>query len=48
MNLAGDMERFEKYQKDGGKWLINDLENRVAVTVEKTDEKVEIKVLSPQ
>lgn len=50
MNLVGDIEPAgsEKYQTDGGKWLIDDLENRVTMDVEKTEETVEIKVRSSQ
>lgn len=46
MNLVADIETagFEKYQKDDGKWFIDDLENRVTLAIGRTDETVEIKV----
>lgn len=43
-----DLVGFDKYQKDEGKWDINDLENRVTVAAEKSNETVEIKVRSSQ
>lgn len=41
-----DPAGFEKYQKNEGHWVINDLENRVTVAIEKTEETVKIKVRS--
>ena len=41
-----DTSGFEKFQKDDGKWVINDLENGVPLAVEETEETLEIKVRS--
>lgn len=48
MNLVEviDTAGFEKYQKGEGKWLFDDLENRVTLAIEDTDETVEISVRS--
>lgn len=48
MNLVGNIDSIglEKYQTGDGKWLINDLGNRVFLAIEKAEETVKIKVRS--